>query len=220
MNRYAVSFAMLRTAGLAVVVAGWACQAVAHHPMGGSVPATFWQGLLSGLGHPIIELDHLLFLLGAGLAVAVVRLAPGRAGALLGTYATAGAFGTACQFVGVAIPLAEAAIAISLLAVAFWLWAQWRPGAAVSLVLAVAAGFFHGYAYGEAVIGAEATPLAAYLVGLALVQSLMMMAVYLSTRLFGKAYGAPERVLSLSRIAAVVLGAASVWSLAAGNMLV
>jgi urease accessory protein len=89
----------------------------------------------------------------------------------------------------------------------------------VSLVLAVAAGFFHGYAYGEAVIGAEATPLAAYLVGLALVQSMLMMAVYFSTRLFAATNGAPKHLFSVTRAAAVVLGAASVWSLGAGHLL-
>src|SRR5258708_8698214 len=44
--------------------------ACAHHVMGGATPATFAQGLLSGLGHPVIGLAHLAFLLAVGLAVA------------------------------------------------------------------------------------------------------------------------------------------------------
>jgi len=43
--------------------------ASAHHVMGGATPATFAQGLLSGLGHPVIGLDHLTFVLAVGLAV-------------------------------------------------------------------------------------------------------------------------------------------------------
>ena len=37
-------------------------------------------------------------------------------------------------------------------------------------VLAVVAGLFHGWAYGAAVVGAETTPILAYLAGFGLVQ--------------------------------------------------
>mgnify|MGYP006450570869 CR=1 FL=1 len=43
--------------------------ALGHHPMGGETPKTFTQGLLSGLGHPVIELDHLLFVIAFALLV-------------------------------------------------------------------------------------------------------------------------------------------------------
>ena len=39
----------------------------AHHPMGGATPANFSQGFLSGLAHPIIGLDHLVFVIAIGL---------------------------------------------------------------------------------------------------------------------------------------------------------
>src|SRR5215210_5455442 len=47
--------------------------ALAHHVMGGAMPSTFAQGLLSGLGHPIIGLDHFAALVGAGLVAARLR---------------------------------------------------------------------------------------------------------------------------------------------------
>jgi urease accessory protein len=34
--------------------------------MGGEVPVTVWQGLLSGLGHPIIGIGHFAFIVGVG----------------------------------------------------------------------------------------------------------------------------------------------------------
>ena len=45
-----------------------ASPAFAHHPfgMGDSNALTAWQGLLSGLGHPLLGPDHLLFLLALG----------------------------------------------------------------------------------------------------------------------------------------------------------
>ena len=42
----------------------------AHHAMDYRLPATALEGLLSGLGHPIIGIDHLLFILGAGVLAA------------------------------------------------------------------------------------------------------------------------------------------------------
>src|SRR5262245_38936435 len=41
--------------------------AFAHHFMGGQLPSTAWQGLLSGLGHPIIGIDHFAFTVAVGL---------------------------------------------------------------------------------------------------------------------------------------------------------
>jgi urease accessory protein len=37
-------------------------------------------------------------------------------------------------------------------------------------MLAAIAGLFHGYAYGEAIVGAQMTPLVAYLLGFTLIQ--------------------------------------------------
>src|SRR6516164_1437322 len=48
--------------------------ASAHHVMGGRTPSTFMEGLLSGLGHPVIGLDHLAFLVAIGVAVGVFGL--------------------------------------------------------------------------------------------------------------------------------------------------
>lgn len=39
----------------------------AHHPLGGETPVTFMHGLLSGVGHPVIGLDHLAFIVAAGV---------------------------------------------------------------------------------------------------------------------------------------------------------
>ena len=48
--------------------------ASAHHLMGGKTPSTFADGILSGIGHPIIGPDHLAFLVALGIAVGVGRL--------------------------------------------------------------------------------------------------------------------------------------------------
>src|SRR5258708_8756452 len=49
----------IQTAGLFLAsIALLIDPALAHHVMGGQVPVTFRDGLLSGLAHPIIGIDH------------------------------------------------------------------------------------------------------------------------------------------------------------------
>lgn len=196
---------LLVAAGLAL-----AAPAAAHHPMGGTVPATWWQGLLSGLGHPVIEADHLVFLLAAGCAVALSRLAPRQAALLLPAYAFAGALGTLVRAPGLDLPWAELAVVLTLAAAAVGLWRQRLPAGPAAAALAAAVGFVHGYAYGEAVIGAEATPLLAYLLGLALLQCVLLGATWLVANRLASRF-APQRAL-VSRTLAGLVGAFAVWS--------
>jgi urease accessory protein len=51
---------LCRTA-LAALLLLYTTAAFAHHVMGGETPSTFVDGLLSGIGHPIIGADHLAF---------------------------------------------------------------------------------------------------------------------------------------------------------------
>jgi len=46
--------------------------AMAHHPMGGKTPANLWEGLLSGIGHPIIGIDRLVFVVAVGLIATTI----------------------------------------------------------------------------------------------------------------------------------------------------
>ena len=49
----------IRTAGLFLLSIALSIDpALAHHVMGGHMPVTFADGLLSGLAHPIIGFDH------------------------------------------------------------------------------------------------------------------------------------------------------------------
>jgi len=42
--------------------------ALAHHPLAGQPMETFSQGLLSGIGHPLLGFDHLFFVIAVGVA--------------------------------------------------------------------------------------------------------------------------------------------------------
>jgi len=141
--------------------------ALAHHPMGGETPQTVVQGLLSGLAHPVLGLDHLAVLIGAGLLAA--RFAAGAW--LIPAFVIAMAAGALFPVAGLAIPAGEVLVAASVIAVGAA--AALRPTLPVGLAAALfaAAGLVHGHALSEAIVGAETAPLLAYLLGLAAIQT-------------------------------------------------
>ncbi|HSD93122.1 MAG TPA: HupE/UreJ family protein [Methyloceanibacter sp.] len=155
--------------------------AAAHHVMGGGLPSTFSQGLLSGLGHPVIGPDHLAFLIAVGIAVGVGGLSL----ALPVVFVAASAIGVALHVYGLDLPGAELIIALSVI-IAGVLVARGRalPLGAWAVLFGLA-GLAHGYAYGESIFGAEPTPLWAYLAGLVIVQSALTLGVALVARRSG-----------------------------------
>lgn len=145
----------------------FASVAEAHHAMDGATPATFWQGLLSGLGHPIIGIDHFAAIFGVG-ALAAMQGASVR---VVLAFVFAMLAGAAIHAGSVGIPASELFVALSLLAFAVVLFTRPSLPSAGIAALFAAGGFIHGYALGESIVGAEQGPLVAYFVGLAVIQS-------------------------------------------------
>jgi urease accessory protein len=152
--------------------------ASAHHVMGGNVPSTWLEGLLSGLGHPVIGPEHLGFLIAVALVVAVYDLSL----ALPAVFVAAMAAGVALHVGGIGFPATEIMVALSTLLAGFLL-ARGRamPRVGWAALFAVA-GLFHGYAFGESIYGAETSPLAAYLAGLIVIQSAFIIGIALIVR--------------------------------------
>ncbi|MGY9107095.1 MAG: HupE/UreJ family protein, partial [Alphaproteobacteria bacterium] len=89
----------------------FAAPAHAHHVMDGQLPNTFMQGLLSGMAHPIIGLDHLAFVIAIGLiAAAVPRGLP-----VLGAFIGGALFGCVIHLFSFNLPVAELVIALSVI---------------------------------------------------------------------------------------------------------
>ena len=168
----------VQKAVLALAAALAAEPALAHHVMGGAMPATFGQGLLSGLGHPIIGLDHLAALVGAGLVAARIR----RGLALPVVFVIAMAIGVAAHLARFDVPSSEALVGLSVVALGAAAVAGPRVPAGLAALLFAAAGAVNGYALAESIVGAEATPLAAYLVGLMTIQAAIATGVALVAR--------------------------------------
>ena len=136
--------------------------AFAHHVMGGRMPATFGDGLLSGLGHPIIGLDHFAAVVAVGCLAAAHRAAP----ALAIGFVLAMIAGVALHLQGATVPGAEILVALSVIVLGAMMLRRRQMPAGAALALFAVVGLVHGYALGESIYGAEPTPLYAYLAGL------------------------------------------------------
>jgi urease accessory protein len=146
-------------------------QASAHHVMGGRMAATFGEGLLSGLAHPIIGLDHFAAVVAVGCLAAAHRAGP----ALAIGFVVAMIAGVAVHLQGASVPGAEILVALSVIALGVAMLLR-QMSAIAALALFAAVGLLHGYALGESIYGAEQTPLYAYLLGLAVIQSAVALA--------------------------------------------
>ena len=145
--------------------------ALAHHPfgMGDSSELSDWQAVLSGIGHPLLGPDHLLFMLGIAL-VGLKRthkwvfplLAVGLAGSALVQL---------LPLPDVLAPWAEALVSLSLaiegLIVLNFVNSKW--------LLPMFA--LHGYLLGSTIVGAEPTSLIGYFLGLFLAQGSLLIIV-------------------------------------------
>ena len=142
--------------------------AFAHHPfgMGDSSQLTGWLGLLSGIGHPLLGPDHLLFLLAIvfiglkrPMAWIIPMLAIGLGGSLISQF---------IPLPDVVAPWAEALVSLSLV-VEGLIALSVAPAAWLLPLFAL-----HGFLLGSTIVGAEPTPLITYFLGLLIGQGALL----------------------------------------------
>jgi urease accessory protein len=141
--------------------------------MGGETPQTLAEGLLSGLGHPVIGFDHLAAVIAVGCLAATQQR-----GALLAIgYVVAMTVGAAAHVGEASVKGAELFVACSIVALGLALFLKRELRADIAFALFAFAGLVNGYVLGETIAGAETAPIAAYLVGLALIQTAIALGV-------------------------------------------
>ena len=139
--------------------------AFAHHPMGGALPQNFLNGILSGIAHPIIGFDHLAFILTFGIIASYFKNK-----VILPLYfITFSLIGTILSVNFLVVPFSELIISLSIIVAGLISLYEKKINIYFPIILALGGGFFHGYAFGQSVVGIEASPLIAYLIGIALI---------------------------------------------------
>jgi urease accessory protein len=188
-----------RVAAFALLLVSFTVPAFAHHPMGGQLPSTFAEGFLSGLGHPVIGLDHLAFILAAGVVAGVAGLGLW----MPVVFVVASILGVSIHLQAVNLPAVELLIALSVVVIGILLAGDWsKLGRGAWAAIFAAAGVLHGYAYGESIVGAEPAPLWAYFAGLAIIQS----AIAVGMAALASRKGWTTTTLAPRLVGAVVLG--------------
>jgi urease accessory protein len=151
-----------------------ATPAFAHHAMDGKMPSNFFQGFLSGVAHPLIGPDHFAFIVAVGLLAAVKRQ-----GVLIPlAFVFSAMLGTGVHLAKFSVPGIELFVSGSILLFGILLAMKNSPNTPLAAGLSAIAGLFHGYAYGEAIFGAEMTPLLAYLAGFTCIQLVVSLSAF------------------------------------------
>ena len=129
-----------------------AAPAMAHHPLAGAPMETMAQGVLSGVGHPLLGFDHLAFVVLVGIAAAftgnALKAPLGYVGGML--------LGCLLMMAGVTLPFAEVIIGASLLVMGYVVLSGRQMSMQTVLLAFGAFGLFHGTAFGESIVGQEA----------------------------------------------------------------
>ena len=143
-----------------------ASQGYAHHVSGGEVPISFMGGLLSGLAHPVIGIDHLAFLIAMGAAASFT---PRRFLSPL-VFVVSTIIGCLMVVAGIQFPGVEIGVTLSVVVGGIMVLSGKQYSSALYLLLFSISGLLHGGAYGASIIGAQMQPLFAYLIGFACIQ--------------------------------------------------
>jgi urease accessory protein len=172
---------ILSRLGLSVTfLLGGISSAAAHHAMGGVTPSTFMEGFLSGIGHPVIGIDHLAFIIAIGLAAGFVGSGSGIG--IIAGFIAASSLGVLAHVIELNVPLVEPIVAVSVIIAGAALAIGVTAARGGWLLLAIIAGLFHGYAFGETIVGAERSVIGAYLIGLAIVEAVIAALAMMASR--------------------------------------
>jgi urease accessory protein len=200
-----------RRLGVLAIMMVIAQPAWAHHPMGGKLPQTFLQGLLSGFGHPVIGLEHLAAIVGVGILAALA----GRGAAVVLAFSVSVIAGVGLHLSGVDLPASELFVGLTTLLIGALVILRQSMSAGRALLLFALAGLVHGYALGESIVGAEASPLVAYLLGLLIMQTAIGVVVYAAVRSLARW---PARTTGLTVAGVLVALAGGIATAAAAGL--
>jgi len=137
---------------------------------------TFAHGLMSGVGHPVLGFDHLFFVVAMGIAA----LFTSRKLITPAAYVAAMLAGCGLMYAGIAMPIAETMIVVSLIVLGGIVLSGKALSTPAALLIFAAFGLFHGSAFGGSIAGQEGgvggAVLMGYLIGLGAIQYLIAIA--------------------------------------------
>ena len=142
------------------------------------------------------------FIAAIGIAAALVPVGA----RLIAAFVAASLAGVLVHAGRLDIPLSEQVVALSVVAAGAMLAIGREGSGPIWLALGAVAGLFHGYAFGEAIVGAERSVVGAYLVGITAIASIIAVTLMrLTPRLLApSANVAPVRLRAVGVVVACV----------------
>src|SRR5262249_39385572 len=125
------------------------------------MPTTLLEGLLSGITHPAVGLDHLTFMLVIGLVAALANASL----LVIGCFVVASLVGIVIHAANFDFAYSEQLVAVSVILAGLLLLMGYGSMRSIWLPFAVSAGLVHGYAFGETILGANMDVTAVYMTG-------------------------------------------------------
>ena len=125
------------------------------------MPTNLMEGLLSGITHPVVGLDHLTFMLVIGLVAALANASL----RVIGCFVVASLVGIVVHAANFDFAYSEQLVAFSVILAGLLLLMGYGSKRSIWLPFAVIAGLVHGYAFGETILGANLDVTAAYTAG-------------------------------------------------------
>lgn len=176
----------------------------AHHPIGGAAPETTFQGILSGLSHPIVGLQHFFFIVAVGLLAATHSRRLGylvASGFVLSTLS-----GAIVHVLGFDFSFVEPLIIISLMVAGLILALSYALRESLFLFLVTLFGLAHGHAYSETIVGATLEPIFAYLGGFSLMHLILILGISEAGRLISQRPELSNRVFGFTGCSTLLAG--------------
>tara|TARA_Y100001968_G_C19439522_1_gene761745 strand:- start:2752 stop:3366 length:615 start_codon:yes stop_codon:yes gene_type:complete len=139
--------------------------ALAHHPFESLTRDNLspTQGLISGFAHPLLGLDHLLFLLSVGLVANALKKN------FIIMFILSGLFGAVIPLIiSYQLPFSELIVYTTLFVSALII--NNKLNASVFIPMAL----FHGYVLGKPMIGSQPETMLMYFIGLILAESILL----------------------------------------------
>src|SRR5262249_49600179 len=125
------------------------------------MPTNLMEGLLSGITHPVVGLDHLTFMVVIGLVAALANTSL----LVIGCFVAASVAGIFVHAANFDFAYSEQLVAVSVILAGLLLLMGYGSMRSIWLPFAVSAGLVHGYAFGETILGANLDVTAVYMTG-------------------------------------------------------
>ena len=125
------------------------------------MPTNLLEGLLSGITHPAVGLDHLTFMVVIGLVAALANTSL----LVIGCFVAASLVGIVVHAANFDFAYSEQFVAIGVILAGLLLLMGYGSRRSIWLPFTVIAGLVHGYAFGETILGANLDVTAVYMAG-------------------------------------------------------